>query len=162
MALKFKLLFSIAGLKMRLFVIAILLSSSSVAYKNLDWKILEKYMIKISSSPRNYGIDSNHIPVLYEHDISHDHDKSSTRKMGFFTTMFPGSSQPHLNYTDEDEGTPLFLTPLLEQGKIDIARDLARVRNLSDIESYSGFLTVNKKYDSNLFFWYVPSKVSIG
>lgn len=136
-------------------VIVVLLNTVVYAYKDFDWKILEKYMIKISSSPRNYGIDSNHIPVLYEHEKDRD-----SRKSGFFTTMFPGSSQiPRPNFTEADVGVPLFLTPFLDQGKIDLAKDLARVRNISDIESYSGFLTVNKKYDSNLFFWYIPSKV---
>ena len=27
-------------------------------------------------------------------------------------------------------------------------------------ESYSGFLTVDKNYDSNMFFWFVPATVS--
>jgi len=26
--------------------------------------------------------------------------------------------------------------------------------------SYSGFLTVDKSYDSNMFFWFVPATVS--
>ncbi|XP_035708084.1 venom serine carboxypeptidase [Folsomia candida] len=39
-------------------------------------------------------------------------------------------------------------------------REQSRIRNLSDgFESYSGFLTVNKKYNSNLFFWFVPAAV---
>ncbi|XP_063388594.1 venom serine carboxypeptidase-like [Cydia fagiglandana] len=59
----------------------------------------------------------------------------------------------------DDPGEPLFLTPLLEKGDIKKARHLARV-NLNDslpIESYTGFFTVNKAYDSNQFFWYFPS-----
>lgn len=27
-----------------------------------------------------------------------------------------------------------------------------------DVESYSGFITVDKRYNSNMFFWYVPAK----
>ena len=27
-------------------------------------------------------------------------------------------------------------------------------------ESYSGFLTVDKNYDSNMFFWFIPATVS--
>ncbi|XP_063541544.1 venom serine carboxypeptidase-like [Cydia strobilella] len=58
-----------------------------------------------------------------------------------------------------DSGEPLFLTPFIEKGDIKKARQLARV-NLNDslpIESYTGFFTVNKAYDSNQFFWYFPS-----
>lgn len=41
-------------------------------------------------------------------------------------------------------------------------REQSRIRNLSDgFESYSGFLTVNKKYNSNLFFWFVPAAVTL-
>ncbi|XP_063541231.1 venom serine carboxypeptidase-like [Cydia strobilella] len=60
--------------------------------------------------------------------------------------------------SDGDPGEPLFLTPLIEKGDIKKARQLARV-NLNDslpIESYTGFFTVNKAYDSNQFFWYFP------
>ena len=73
--------------------------------------------------------------------------------------MFPGSP-PHPNLTEEDIGQPLFLTPYLESGKILEAQDLSRVRGLpTNIPSYSGFLTTNKNYDSNIFFWYIPSTV---
>ncbi|XP_037042480.1 venom serine carboxypeptidase-like [Bradysia coprophila] len=57
---------------------------------------------------------------------------------------------------------PLFLTPLIKAGKISEAQDAARVQNLvvSDhstaIVSFSGFLTVQPEYNSNLFFWFVP------
>lgn len=57
---------------------------------------------------------------------------------------------------------PLFLTPYIEQGKLDEARNLSLVRNLpglsssESVKSYSGYLTVNKKYNSNIFFWLFP------
>ncbi|XP_063628916.1 venom serine carboxypeptidase-like [Cydia splendana] len=60
---------------------------------------------------------------------------------------------------DTGPGEPLFLTPYIERGNIKEARRLARV-TLNDslnIESYAGFFTVNKAYDSNQFFWYFPS-----
>lgn len=57
-----------------------------------------------------------------------------------------------------DPGTPLFLTPYIENGKIDEGRKLSRVpfTESLNIKSYSGFFTVDKKYDSNLYLWYFP------
>nr|XP_015212615.1 PREDICTED: probable serine carboxypeptidase CPVL isoform X2 [Lepisosteus oculatus] len=59
-------------------------------------------------------------------------------------------------------GQPLFLTPYLEAGNIDEARTLSLVGPLpgTNVKSYSGYLTVNKTYNSNLFFWFFPAKVS--
>lgn len=31
----------------------------------------------------------------------------------------------------------------------------------SNVESYAGYLTVNKTYNSNLFFWFFPAQVSL-
>ncbi|KAJ8964489.1 hypothetical protein NQ314_004776 [Rhamnusium bicolor] len=61
-------------------------------------------------------------------------------------------------FTD-DPGVPLFLTPLIEQNKIKDAQRAAEVHfnGFKDIKSYSGYLTVNKPYNSNLFFWFFPS-----
>uniref|UniRef100_A0A3Q1HS43 Probable serine carboxypeptidase CPVL n=1 Tax=Acanthochromis polyacanthus TaxID=80966 RepID=A0A3Q1HS43_9TELE len=58
-----------------------------------------------------------------------------------------------------DLGSPLFLTPYLEKGAIDEARKLSLVGELpgANVKSYSGYLTVNKKYNSNLFFWFFPA-----
>lgn len=58
-----------------------------------------------------------------------------------------------------DNGTALILTPFIEQGRTAEAKSACRVDpNLFfGIESYSGFLTVNSTYKSNLFFWYFPS-----
>ncbi|KAH8041186.1 hypothetical protein HPB51_013846 [Rhipicephalus microplus] len=58
-------------------------------------------------------------------------------------------------------GEPLFLTPLIEAGQLERARNLSRVGSLGavpDFPSYSGFLTVNKQYGNNLFFWFFPAK----
>uniref|UniRef100_A0A8C4TH28 Probable serine carboxypeptidase CPVL n=1 Tax=Erpetoichthys calabaricus TaxID=27687 RepID=A0A8C4TH28_ERPCA len=54
-----------------------------------------------------------------------------------------------------DPGKPLFLTPYLEAGKIDEARELSLVGPLPgvNVKSYAGYLTLNKTYNSNLFFW---------
>lgn len=57
-----------------------------------------------------------------------------------------------------DNGTALILTPYIENGQIEEARQASRVNSeiFLGIESYSGFITVNKEYDSNMFFWYFP------
>ncbi|XP_045510822.1 venom serine carboxypeptidase-like isoform X2 [Colias croceus] len=52
----------------------------------------------------------------------------------------------------------LILTPYIEDGKIEEAREASKVdpKLFLGVESYSGFFTVNKTYDSNMFFWYFP------
>lgn len=59
----------------------------------------------------------------------------------------------------EDAGEPLFLTPLIENGKIDEAREKSVVQHkeMDDVSSYAGYLTVNKEYNSNTFFWFFPA-----
>ncbi|XP_013864126.1 putative serine carboxypeptidase CPVL, partial [Austrofundulus limnaeus] len=63
-----------------------------------------------------------------------------------------------------DPGSPLFLTPYLEKGAIDEARKLSLVGNLpgANVKSYSGYLTVNKQFNSNLFFWFFPALMGAG
>ena len=65
-------------------------------------------------------------------------------------------------------GKPLHLTPLIKKGKIKQAQELAIVdteffgNEVSDVESYSGYLTVDTvdpNCDSNLFFWYFAAEV---
>lgn len=59
-----------------------------------------------------------------------------------------------------DPGQPLFLTPLIEKGKINEARQSSKVlgSKFLNVESYSGYLTVDKAHNSNLFFWYFPAE----
>ncbi|PRD31641.1 UNVERIFIED_CONTAM: serine carboxypeptidase CPVL [Trichonephila clavipes] len=56
---------------------------------------------------------------------------------------------------------PLILTPYIENGQIEEARSLSKVGRLPrvqrNIPSYSGFFTVNKTYDSNMFYWFFPA-----
>ena len=79
-------------------------------------------------------------------------------------SMFPGGQHAYIE-TDESEGDvgePLILTPFIEKGKISQAREAARVTwpDLANIaDSYSGFFTINKEYNSNLFFMHFPAKV---
>lgn len=52
----------------------------------------------------------------------------------------------------------MILTPLIQEGKVKEAKRAARVdsKHFLGFKSYSGFLTVNETYNSNLFFWYFP------
>lgn len=60
---------------------------------------------------------------------------------------------------DGDPGSPLFLTPYVENGNITEGKRLARVPFTESlrIKSYAGFFTVNATYNSNQFFWYFPA-----
>nr|AAZ43093.2 serine carboxypeptidase 1 [Triatoma infestans] len=59
-----------------------------------------------------------------------------------------------------DYDDPLFLTPYIEQGAIEEGQRAAMVTLMDgNSVSYSGFLTVNKQYNSNLFFWYFPAEI---
>ncbi|KPM02169.1 serine carboxypeptidase CPVL-like protein [Sarcoptes scabiei] len=63
-----------------------------------------------------------------------------------------GPANIHLNSI---KSKPLFLTPYIERGDYWEGRVASEVTNLHvDVESYSGFITVNKTYDSNMFFWF--------
>ncbi|KAG7271273.1 hypothetical protein CRUP_034746 [Coryphaenoides rupestris] len=59
-----------------------------------------------------------------------------------------------------DPGKALFLTPYLEKGALDEARKLSLVGPLpgANVKSYAGYLTVNKEYNSNLYFWFFPAQ----
>ena len=122
---------------------------------NFGWNIFEKFI-----SDKKI-ISSNGLQSLYAQRPAEEPAAAEAEaKLGPFQSMFPGSvsNPPHL--TEEQVGKPLILTPFLENGQIDEARNRAEVRGISDIKTFSGFFTVNKTYDSNLFFWYAPSKVS--
>lgn len=57
-----------------------------------------------------------------------------------------------------DNGTALLLSPFIELGLFEEARNASKVNKelFLGVESYSGFITVNKTFNSNLFFWYFP------
>ncbi|KAK6617889.1 hypothetical protein RUM43_014118 [Polyplax serrata] len=58
----------------------------------------------------------------------------------------------------DNRDEPLLLSPLIALGKIKEAQEMALVGSLVDkFLSYSGFLTVNKTCNSNMFFWFFPS-----
>ncbi|KAH9642787.1 hypothetical protein HF086_010440 [Spodoptera exigua] len=68
------------------------------------------------------------------------------------------SNQPCEPPAKVDNGTALILTPYLKEGKAREAKRAARVDSklFLGFKSYSGFLTVNETYNSNIFFWYFP------
>lgn len=59
-----------------------------------------------------------------------------------------------------DPGVPLILTPLIEQNKIKEAQNAALIsyNGFKGIKSYAGYFTVNKDFNSNMFFWFFPSQ----
>jgi vitellogenic carboxypeptidase-like protein len=91
---------------------------------------------------------------------------------GPFRRMY-SAGQPTVLEINEDPGEPLFLTPYLEQGKLE-ARQLRYYFLISSLyffhlfssvellpykqKSFSGYLTVNKEYNSNMFFWFFPAQ----
>lgn len=75
-----------------------------------------------------------------------------------FINPYPRSKTTYFN---EDAGEQLILTPFIESGKIDEARNLSRVLPLKgNVTSFSGFITVDKDCKSNLFFWLFPAETS--
>lgn len=101
-------------------------------------------------------------------DLSHRDDKlmkpivvhngiSPTR---FFLYLFPEEPK----FKVEEVGEPGFLSPLIKSGRIQEAREKARVHldQWPTLESYAGFLNVNQKYNSHLYFWFFPSQSDPG
>ncbi|XP_043283795.1 venom serine carboxypeptidase [Venturia canescens] len=80
-----------------------------------------------------------------------------------FTNVYPKLKSFPLSKKDaKDAGNPLFLTPLIEKGNIQDARKQATVQHeeMKDVNSYAGYLTVNKQFNSNMFFWFFPAQVN--
>eukprot|EP00062_Callorhinchus_milii_P015095 gi/632964986/ref/XP_007898667.1/ PREDICTED: probable serine carboxypeptidase CPVL [Callorhinchus milii] len=79
-------------------------------------------------------------------------------KFSFLRRMFRGVKGFVTSHVDP--GKPLMLTPYLEAGEIEKARELSLVGPLEGpvVKSYSGYLTVNKTCNSNLFFWFFPAQ----
>lgn len=62
-----------------------------------------------------------------------------------------------------DPGQPLILTDLIRAGKVKEAQAAARVdfEQFGNVASYSGYLTVNERFGSNVFFWYFPAETNV-
>jgi len=82
--------------------------------------------------------------------------------------FFAGYAHEELQAPAGEVGTPLFLTPYIENGTdaaLQEARELARVylpdyNEDMNFESYSGYLTIDKAQDSNTFFWFFPAQIN--
>lgn len=75
--------------------------------------------------------------------------------------LYPKIKQQPVGVTS-DPGSPLFLTPFIEKGNIKDALTAANVvfNGFKKLTSYAGYLTVNKAFNSNLFFWYFPAQTN--
>ncbi len=75
------------------------------------------------------------------------------------------SFNPYPRYSEYsdggDTGEPVFLTEYIEKGEIELAKNLSLVNHddMKWLTSYAGYLTVNKNYNSNMFFWFFPAKL---
>lgn len=75
--------------------------------------------------------------------------------------LYIPSESPHRNPLppSDNVGKPLILTPLLKSNKISEARQSSSVPPLlKNVVSNAGYFTVEQKYDSNLFFWFIRAK----
>ncbi|CAB3363428.1 Hypothetical predicted protein [Cloeon dipterum] len=75
--------------------------------------------------------------------------------------VYPDIPEVRSARSDVDPGEPLFLSPLIKSGKIEEARNRALVPPLKGAESvvsYSGYLTVDEAFNSNMFFWFFPAE----
>lgn len=59
-----------------------------------------------------------------------------------------------------DAEDPLILTPMIEAGQVEEARNAALVSyaDFKNVVMYSGYLQVDKEFDNNLFFYFFPSE----
>ncbi len=88
--------------------------------------------------------------------VAHDGIKPTR----YFLYLFPPEPIFDLN----EVGEPAYLTEYIRKNDIEGAKERARVVGLQweGLESYAGFLTINYKYDSHLYFWFFPSQSKPG
>ncbi|XP_070505245.1 venom serine carboxypeptidase-like [Chironomus tepperi] len=78
-----------------------------------------------------------------------------------FINPYPRFETHNGDNSEVDGDDVLYITPLLESGKnVEDIQKMATVTldDLKAYSSYSGFFTVNKTYNSNMFFWYFPAQ----
>ena len=121
--------------------VAHMVSSSAI-----EWNSIQEYIKSFQYVNAETVIANTSVEI-----IPHNDQSNKTKpifEISPLLSMFP-SSPPHLGFSSDDVGDPLILTPLIENGELDKARNLSVVRcDYSDILSYTGFFTVNKKYNS--------------
>ncbi|CAH2104266.1 unnamed protein product [Euphydryas editha] len=132
--------------------------------KNIHIK-LPIYKDEVESKNKMTGTSANYNNILVEKEgkavINTEIDADNVKKCQTDINENIISSQ---NSTlceipvKEDNGTALILTPFIEKGQFDEARKASIVNSklFLGVDSYSGFITVNKTYNSNIFFWYFP------
>jgi len=83
---------------------------------------------------------------------------SSCQARNPFRAMFPPVSKA-ATLGPEAVGEPLFLTPLVEAGELEEAREASKVwlPQAPSLPSHAGLITVNPNFDSNMFFWFFPA-----
>ncbi|XP_014208022.1 venom serine carboxypeptidase-like [Copidosoma floridanum] len=67
-----------------------------------------------------------------------------------------------VSHAQGNSDEPLLLTRYIENGRIREARQKAEVHHeeFGNVKSYAGFITTNKTYNSNAFFWFVLSQTN--
>ena len=125
----------------------------------IEWNSVQEYLEAFQYE--NTGMVKDNASVEVMPNNGHNNNMESMFKTPPLLSMFPGSP-PHVYFNSAEVGDPLILTPFIENGELEEARNLSMVKcGYSDIVSYTGFFTVNKKYNSNLFFWYIPAQVEL-
>lgn len=76
-------------------------------------------------------------------------------------SLFTFPQEPFFTQAEVDK--PLFISPYIEEGRFDEAVNDSLVTGLQEpaadnIPSYSGFITLNNTWESNLFFWLFPAQ----
>merc|ERR1719187_33879 len=89
-----------------------------------------------------------------------------TGSQAYTPLLPPTERKTYPKHDEETVGSPLYLTQYIDSGDVETGRKLARVDTTlleginEDIESYSGFLTVDKPNNGNMFFWFFPAEQS--
>lgn len=58
----------------------------------------------------------------------------------------------------EPNGKPVFASQFIRDCDYNRAKNMLQVKPIMGVQSYSGYITVNRRYNSNLFFWLVSSQ----
>lgn len=77
-------------------------------------------------------------------------------------TLMVSVVQCSINLFSSKSNDALYLTKYIEKGQYDLAKSLSKVNSIEmkGVQSYSGYFTVDKLYNSNMFFWYFPAAVN--
>ena len=81
---------------------------------------------------------------------------NGNRPQSVFLYMYPVEPK----FDVKEVGLPVFLTPYIKNDKLSEGREKAQVylKEFPELISYAGFLTVEEKYNSNMYFWFFPSQ----